>query len=188
MASWQLRSEDEMDKAERGLNPDLRQCTGPCQQRLTKDRFDKDASKADGLKAWCKECRRNKREAERDKQISQVLGDLDAATLVQLASAPSGGSALPHQVQALEAVMQLFGGVNGFANMYVANILAAPPGSQARQRALDKVWTAIQMCSDDAKVSKPREQMTDEELDQVTRERMKRMGIVIDATDVRETA
>jgi hypothetical protein len=145
-----------------------KQCGGPCHKWLPDEYFDKDETKADGLRTWCKKCRSKKAEhkakQQASKDVAKIMEGIEAPVLATLRDTRGGGTNLPHQTQALERIIQLLGGLDGFAAFYVANILAAPPGSIIRERMLNKILAAIQLVSDDARVSKPRGQMSDEEL------------------------
>lgn len=177
MADWRLRSDDEVLRARSGKNPDRKQCRGPCQQELPREAFDVDSGKPDGLKSWCKQCRQAKRKHAAGVSLGDFLARVDDRVLASLRGTQPGGTNLPHQVQALEAILALFGGIQGFAMYYTANCLAAPPGSQTRERALSKVIGMIEACSDSGKVSKPRELLTDEELDALIDERAARLRL-----------
>lgn len=168
---------------------EMRKCRGPCQQVLDVNEFDVDKDKVSGRKAWCKACRARKKAANNISDAEQIVASIDGTVLAQLKQASVGGTMLPHQIQALEAIMQLIGGVDGYAMLWAQTFTAAPPGSQTRERMLANLHKAIQACSDDGKVSKPRELMSDDELQASIDEKMKRLGLrTVDANDVRESA
>lgn len=144
---------------------DTKRCTGPCQQMLARAEFDADESKADGLRSWCKQCRKKKAEVKEQQEIIEIVQNIEAPVLATLSEVQTGGTNLPHRVEALERIISLLGGLNGFAAFYVSQIIAAPPGGVVRERMLNRVLSAIELSSDDAKVSKPRHLMSDEELD-----------------------
>lgn len=167
----------------------LKQCRGPCHKVLAFEEFDRDESKPDKYKAWCKECRKARREAKTKSSLDETLAKIDDNLLAALRDSQPGGTNIPHQVQALEEIMSLLGGASGFAMYYTGTMLAAPPGSQTRERMLNKLLALVQSCSDDGKVSKPRELMTDEELEASIKQRAQRLGLgIIEPTDVRESA
>jgi hypothetical protein len=163
-------------------------CGGPCQLAKTLDNFDRDRSKPGGYKSWCKECRKKRDASEGEDVIARAVNELDMELLARVAGAPIGGSNMPHQVKLMETILARLGGVEGMATLAVANMLAAPPGSQQRERFLSKVISLVQACSGDGKVSKPRELMSDEELKADTDKRMERLGLVVDAINVREAS
>lgn len=146
-----------------------KQCGGPCQKWLPFEYFDRDTSKPDGFRAWCKACRKAKREAAakaaEEKEIVHVVQEIEAPILATLSDNNRGGTNLPHESQMLERVIDMLGGVDGLAAFYVAQILAAPPGSVIRERMLNRVWSAIEHLSDESKTTKPIHQMTDKELE-----------------------
>lgn len=183
MATWRMRSEEEMDRAEKGRDPDIKKCRGPCQLERPRAEFDDDNGKADGKKGWCKECRKERALAKKENQFREVLENMDLSLLESLANARPGGTNLPHHFQVLESITALFGGVQGFAMYWNATFLAAPPGSQTRERMLTKMLGAYQAASDDGKVSKPRELMSKEELEASVQERLKRLRVAPDTID-----
>lgn len=170
--------------------PQLKFCGGPCQKQKPIEAFARQSDKPDGRKPWCKQCLKERKLAQKKKQLDYALEHIDERALATLSQAKPGGTNLPHQVQALESIMSLIGGVQGFALLFAANMAATNPGSETRSRILNKVLSAIQLCSDDAKVAKPRHLMSDEELDAAINERMNRLRIhqVIEPESVRESA
>lgn len=159
-----------------------------CNLSLLVEDFDVDASKPDGRKSHCKTCRSlepKKLIADTNRALSEFLQRMDAGVLANLSGSEPGGTLVPHRVQFLEEVLALLGGVRGLAMQYVANMQAANPGSAIKQRMLDKLVQAIHLSSDDGKVSKPREMMTDEELAQRA---VKLAGFTVVDGDVKESA
>ena len=155
--------------------PETKVCTGPCQQTLDRDEFDVDQSKSDGLRSWCKQCRKNKEAAVEMDQIATTVQNIEAPILATLGQAQSGGTNIPHQLQVIEGIVSLMGGVDGFVAFYVAQIMAAPPGGVIRERMLNTIWRAVQLTSDDARVQKPRHLQSDEELESQLNNRLKLM-------------
>lgn len=165
-----------------------RVCQGPCQRMLPVDDFDKDRSKPDGYKSYCKTCRAAKRQAkqldEMQSEIEKAVQKMDAEAILKIRRA-AGGTNLPHQVEALEAIMSLVGGVGGFAAFYVSCMLAAPAGSPIRSKMLDKLLNMIQLCSDDARVEMPDHLKSTEELRENA---IKLLGLKVIDGQVREIA
>lgn len=139
---------------------------GKCQKELPKnsDFFDKDQSKDDGFKKWCKSCRKERREVADMQQKISLVETLDSAVLKNLVDARPGGSITPHQLEFYQCINALFGGVQGAAMHWMATFVASKPGSQTRERLLGQYAKLMQSCSADSKVSPPAEMMTDEEL------------------------
>ena len=129
------------------------------------DYFDRDMSKPDLLRNWCKECRKNKQEMKRLNDAATVIEAMDKELLRGLTQSKNGGSNVPHIAQLCEAIVQILGGHQGVAQHFVATMLAAKPGSQTRERMLSAVIKTITALSDSNKVSMPAELMSDEDLD-----------------------
>lgn len=162
-----------MANSPKRIDHNLKHCFGPCQQMLNREEFDADSSKSDGLRSWCKQCRKKKEISNEFEQIAKVVQSIEAPILATLGSAQSGGTNIPHQLQVIEGIVGLMGGIDGFVAFYVAQIMAAPPGSQIRERMLNTIWRAIQLTSDDARVQKPRHLQSDEELEAQLNTRLK---------------
>lgn len=157
-------------------SPDIKFCEGPCQTEKPIEEFDLDSSKRDGYKAWCKDCRKERRQESASEAVQLAVEHLDSNALAALREMQPGGGNMPPPVIAIERILQLLGGVNGFAMFYVGNMLAAQPGGQVRQRMLEKILVAIQTNAADPRVSKPRHLMSDEELEAEKQERLTRLG------------
>lgn len=182
---------DRQQQAEADLNGN--KVCPKCGDTLPLAEFDVDRSKPDGHKSWCKTCRatseleKNNQKIVRNQDAMQELfARIDGEALLSLSIAVSGGTNVPHQIQALEEIIALFGGVKGFALHFVATYQAAAPGSATRERMLLKLLTAIQVASEGGGVSKPRELMSDEELEAAAREHALR--IAKDTLDIRDSA
>ena len=178
------------------LLPKTKRC-GKCQRELprTNDHYDADASKPDGFRQWCKMCRKGKREAVRAREIEKAVGNADLSLLLKQAVVradaellkhigvhPDGGPTMPHTMQALESFMSMFGGLHGFTTYYMAQLIAADPGGTVKQKMLSEITSLIKECSDDAKVGKPPEMMTDDEFEaevQKRQDRMKRVEAIV---------
>lgn len=168
--------------------PGYKFCGGPCQREKSVAEFAKDSTNDDGLQRWCKECRKARSLAKKKNLLDGCIEKLDEKLLLAVAQAGRGGTTLPHQVQALEVFLQMMGGINGFMAYYAANLHATRPGSDARTKILNKILSVIQDCSDDAKVSKPRHLMSDEELEASVNERLNKLKVITVEPDVRESA
>lgn len=153
---------------------------GKCQRELPKntDFFARDQEKEDGFKSWCKVCRKESRDLAKAKEAAEVLKTLDMGILRNLAEAKPGGTTVPHVAEIYQNVMALLGGVQGFSMHLVANLHAAPPGGQIRQRILHDVLKMGEAVSDSNKVSMPAELMSDDDLETEIKRREDRMKIV----------
>jgi hypothetical protein len=154
-----------------------------CSLKLLVEDFDIDESKADGRKSWCQTCRETDRIEKQNRALSdnegnvrRLIDKIDAGVLLTLSEAQPGGTNVPHRVQLLEEIIALMGGVRGVAMQYVATFQAAPPGSAIRQRLLDKLVNAVHLSSEGGGVSKPRELMSDEELEREIAKRAIRLA------------
>jgi hypothetical protein len=158
---------------ERELLDGLMKSCGHCCKELpaNEDFFDRDQSKPDGLRNWCKECRKNKGEINRLKAAAEVIDALDKSILTNLAQSKSGGSNVPHVAQLCEAYVSILGGVNGVAQHFAGTFLAAKPGSQTRERMLTGLQKMIIVLSDSNKVSMPDDYMSDDDFEKAMAER-----------------
>lgn len=157
----------------------MRFCQGACRRELpaSEDFFDRDASKPGGFKLACKKCRKERRELEKLRQASDVLAVLDRSVLANISETRPGGSVTPHQLEFYQILTGLFGGAQGAAMNWMANYIAAPAGSQTRERMLGQYTRLMEACSSDSKVSPPAEMMSDDELNAAIKrdeERMRR--------------
>ncbi len=146
--------------------PGIKRCEGPCGKELPKnsDWFDRDRSKEDGFKSWCKKCRAERREVQKLKEHAELFKALDAGVIANLCKAGPGGSLTPHQLEFYQYVTALLGGSQGAAMQWAANFIAAPPGSSIREKMLSNYQKLMISCSGDGKVSPPPELMSDEDL------------------------
>jgi hypothetical protein len=139
---------------------------GHCQKELPKntDWFDRDQSKEDGFKNWCKACRKERRELARLQEAASIIDTLDKVVVANLANARPGGSDTPHQLEFFQYATMILGGVQGAVQFWAANMIAAKPGSQTRERAMGQYLKLMESCSGDGKVSPPPELMSEEDL------------------------
>jgi len=163
-----------------------------CNLDLLVEDFDVDQSKPDGRKTHCKTCRSLEPKqliSDTNAALREFFLRMDAGVLANLSAVESGTTNnIPHKIQFLEEVLARIGGVGTLATLYVANMQAAAPGSAIKQRMLDKLVSAIFLCSDDGKVSKPRELMSDEELNAAAFQHAIRIAQDTIPVDAKETA
>ena len=162
-----------------------------CNNNLLIEDFDVDQTKVDGRKSVCKTCRSldsRQEVVDTNVKLKEFLMRMDVGVLDNLAASDPGGTNVPHRIQFLEETIALIGGVRGLAMMYVANLQASNVGSAQKQRMLDKLVTLISDCSDDGKVSKPREMMSDEELEAAAMQRAIRIAQDTIPQNVKESA
>ncbi len=139
---------------------------GKCQKELpaTADHFDRDREKPDGLKGWCKQCRKERAELDTLKEQAAMIETLDKAVLANLMEAKPGGSMTPHQLEFYQCLTAMFGGAQGAAMHWMGTFIASKPGSQTRERLLGQYSRLMEACSESSKVSPPPDLMSDEEL------------------------
>lgn len=160
--------------------PEGMKVCGHCCEELpaNDDFFDKDGSKEDGLRNWCKKCRKNKQEMKRLKNAANVIDAIDKELLKGLTQSKNGGSNVPHLAQLCEAIVQILGGHQGVAQHWASTLLAAKPGSQTRERMLSGLVKMVGALSDSNKVSMPAELMSDDDLNNAIAEREARLHVV----------
>lgn len=147
--------------------PDVK-CCNECAEQLpaTEDYFYSDATRPDGLMSTCISCR-TKRQVERENRaIADKVDQLDRAAInvIERLANDEDLSHVPHVVEVYQRIMEAYDGVGGFAQHFMANYLSAKPGSQIRQRMLDKMINLAMKISEEGMAQKPVELMTDEDL------------------------
>lgn len=159
--------------------PGMKMC-GKCRKELPKNRdfFDRDNSKEDGFKSWCKQCRKERHELAQAKHAAELMKQLDMAVVLNLAQAKPGGTCVPHATEIYQSVMAIMGGVQGFAMHWAGTYTAAQPGSQTRERMLGGMLKLSQAVSDSNKVQMPAEMLTDEDLNEEVKRREERMKVI----------
>ena len=155
-------------------------CCGKCGYELPKnsDNFDKDSSKSDGFKNWCKKCREEKRKMARLDNAAAVLETLDKSMIAAITTQKPGGTNIPHQAEMYQVLMSMMGGVQGWAMHWLAQYTASAPGSQTRERMLGQMQKMAAAVSDSNKVQMPADLMSDEDLDAEIKKREERMRVV----------
>jgi len=134
----------------------------------------------DGYHARCKECRntyeKNAKKARDQKKLAEL--EKDAIDLF-VAQARIGGANIPHSSEMLEVLMGYFGGVAGFANVYMKQYFDAPPGGAFRTKMLDTIvrLTASNTAMGGAK--KPLTLWSDEELDSELTKRLTEAATIL---------
>jgi hypothetical protein len=132
--------------------------------------FDLDASREDGLRQRCKDCRRKKSKGNMEKRVGAHARRLDKQTrnmLTLLASpdfSPDQVNGVPHIASVYEEITRLFGGAQGVAQHFMIQYLEAPAGGQIRQRMLDAYLRLANKVSDSGAAKKPLELWTEDEL------------------------
>lgn len=146
------------------MSDQLRLCIG-CQQSLpaTTKYFHKSK---DGFHARCRKCRnrleRGKRKQKRNKKLDEIeRGAVD----LFVTAARIGGANIPHSSELLEVLMEYFGGVRGFSNVFVKQFYDSPVGGAFRTKMLDTVVRLVVGNTAMGGAKKPLELMSEEELE-----------------------
>lgn len=117
-------------------------CEGPCGviKQATEENFHKDSATADGLKTWCKDCRKAQNDRQRGKYLTRAVGKLDRAVLEGMRQLSQGNQPLGRHVSDVtEQLVLLAGGPYGFAQHCWGQFLSSRPGSPQRQRMLEMI-------------------------------------------------
>lgn len=156
----------------------MKWCTSCGRQKPCEGNFDKDASREDGFKDTCRDCRAEQRKLEkleRDEHVnSERIQAMERESLESLDTLSSGGAFNPHSEELAEALMIPFGGVNGFAKNIYATYLCAPPGSARRIKILDMVVKLVQANSKMELDERKLELLSDRDLERVFIEQSQR--------------
>lgn len=119
----------------------------------------------DGLHAKCRKCRNKQARGDRGRQRNKKLDAIEKRSLKEfLTASRTGGSNIPHSSELLEILMEYFGGVRGFANLYIKQLYDAPAGGAFRTKMLDSVMRLVVGNTAMGGARKPLELMSEEEL------------------------
>ena len=165
-----------------GLSPvmdETKPCS-KCQEYLPKTAsyFDRDNHAADGFRDICKQCRAENKQLEENKEIAERVDRLDEATAKVLDIILSDNyTPLPHVGEVYQSLIGVFGGAQGYAQHFMANYLMAKPGSSTRQKQLDTILRMSMKATELGAAKKPLEMMTEEELEKLAKEQIKRLAV-----------
>jgi hypothetical protein len=153
---------------------------GRCLKELPQndDWFDRDATKADGFKNWCKQCRQERNELAKLTEAAEIVKTLDKAMIATLTDSQPGGTTVPHQAEMYQVLMSMMGGVQGWGMHWMAQYISAPAGGQSRERMMGQIQKMAAAVSDSNKVSMPAELMSDEDLEIELKKREERMRVI----------
>ena len=120
----------------------------------------------DGFHARCRKCRNKKIRTDRKGKRNSKLEEIEKGAVKNfVAAARVGGANIPHSSELLEVLMEYFGGVRGFANLYMKQFYDAPVGGAFRTKMLDSVVRLVTTNTAMGGAKKPLELMTEEELE-----------------------
>jgi hypothetical protein len=119
----------------------------------------------DGLHAKCRRCRNTEAKGQRGRKRNKQLDAVEKRSLKEfIRVAKNGGSNIPHSSELLEVLMEYFGGVRGFSNMFVKQYYDAPVGGAFRTKMLDSLVRLVVGNTAMGGAKKPLELMSEEEL------------------------
>lgn len=148
---------------------------GPRQTPATEEFFYRNRSKWDGWSSVCKTCwakqKADIKKRQEDDQAKQAV-----KSVIKLARNRDN---VPHMTELVEALYSRLDGVEGFADIFINDMLAATPGSPHRIRAGETLIHLTVKNTDSGHAQKPMELFTDEELEQYIQSNA---GKVIDAS------
>ena len=165
------------------MSGDLKVCIG-CQQSLpaTQKYFHKSK---DGFHARCRKCRnkleRGKRKQKRNKKLDEIeRGAVD----LFVTAARIGGANIPHSSELLEVLMEYFGGVRGFSNVFVKQFYDSPVGGAFRTKMLDSLVRLVVGNTAMGGAKKPLELMSEEELEAELRRQVLEAAMTMQKVEV----
>lgn len=142
----------------------------------------KPSRKSSGLSASCRACMRAKakagraRKAERRREGLERLERDGVDRMISLAA--SGGSSVPHTAELLERIMEYFGGVSGFAALFVKQYYEAQAGGSFRTKMLDSIARLIAKNTELGGAKKPLTLWSEDELESELNNRLQQAVMV----------
>ena len=134
----------------------------------------------DGFHSRCKPCRNEYEKKTRVAKKSQDMAELEKnAVDLFMSQARIGGANIPHSSELLEVLMGYFGGVAGFANVYMKQFFDAPAGGAFRTKMLDTIVRLTSTNTAMGGAKKPLTLWTDEELDEELMTRLTEAATII---------
>jgi hypothetical protein len=95
-----------------------------------------------------------------------------------------GGANIPHSSELLEILMEYFGGVRGYANMFMKQLYDSPAGGAFRTKMLDSVMRLVVGNTAMGGAKKPLELMSEEELEAELRRQVLEAAMNIQKVEV----
>jgi hypothetical protein len=127
----------------------------------------------DGFHARCRRCRNAHEKKARKKKTNKKLAEIEKGAVdLFVASARLGGANIPHSSELLEVLMEYFGGVRGFSNVYLKQFFDAPAGGAFRTKMLDTVVRLVSANTAMGGAKKPLTAWTEEELEDELKQRI----------------
>lgn len=139
----------------------------------------------DGFHARCRRCRNQKIKGERKKKRNKKLDEIEkGAVNLFVASARLGGANIPHSSELLEILMEYFGGVRGFGNIFLKQYYDSPVGGAFRTKMLESIMRLVQNNTAMGGAKKPLELMSEEELEAELRRQVMEAAMQIKKVEV----
>jgi hypothetical protein len=127
----------------------------------------------DGFHARCRKCRNTHEKKARKKKSNKKLAEIEKGAVdLFVASARIGGANIPHSSELLEVLMEYFGGVRGFSNVYLKQFFDAPSGGAFRTKMLDTVVRLVSANTAMGGAKKPLTAWSEDELEDELRQRI----------------
>ena len=155
-----------------------------CQQSLpaTQKHFHKSK---DGFHARCRKCRNKQERGKRKKKRNKKLDEIERGAVdLFVTAARIGGANIPHSSELLEVLMEYFGGVRGFSNVFVKQFYDSPVGGAFRTKMLDTVVRLVVGNTAMGGAKKPLELMSEEELEAELRRQVLEAAMNIQKVEV----
>lgn len=122
-----------------------------------------------GSKALREICRKCNQKIRHKKKLDAIE---KTAISTFCKKATRGGSNVPHTAELLEGMLNMFGGVNGFASMCLKQYFDCPPGSRGRSQMLDMVVKLTGKNVEHGGAKKPLDLYTEEEIEAEIQQRI----------------
>lgn len=151
-----------------------------CKQNLPETSYHR--AKDGRLHTKCKTCRstyeRKRRKRKKDTRLDAIEQD---AVDVFCKAARMGGSNIPHSAEMIEVLLEYFGGVRGFGNVFMKQYYDSPPGGAHRTRMLETLVRLVSTNTALGGAKKPLSMWSEDELEDELRQRLLETAITLKA-------
>jgi len=152
-----------------------RLCSNP--YPLTEDFYHKDEREPLGFQLACKECRKLESSSTENRRVRAVMHDLEGDVIENLGRAAlRDSSKVPSAASLYESIISHFGGADQFAKHFVADYLAAKPGSAIREKMLRGVVNLSVSVTKAGMADEDVSKLTDKELQERQAEIERQLG------------
>lgn len=133
----------------------------------------------------CKTCKANyerkRRKRKKDTRLDAIEQD---AVDVFCRAARMGGSNIPHSAELIEVLLEYFGGVRGFGNVFMKQFYDSPPGGAHRTKMLETLVRLVSTNTALGGAKKPLSMWSEDELEDELRQRLMETAITLKALPV----